>query len=264
MQRSMCGLIAGSVLASALPATPAASQSISVGQTVEGRITADDPQLDGRRYDCWVFDAPPGHYVIEQRSEELDPAFSVGFGTDCKAAVAFEQSYGGRFNGTNRRNQDAYVVFLTDGGPRFIRAQSGERYQGDAAYQLTLARVESTRAASTLSLVPDRTVTGRISADDGTWSDGAHFDCWALDVPPGRYQARLRTDAFDGVLTVGRGYDCRRGRETDSLPNVFPVPSNGGRVDLEFRATGEPWYVAVHTFGAGDVGEYRLTLVPLD
>lgn len=259
--RSMLALAA---LIVASVAGPAVAQSIALGQTVGGRITADDPQRDGRPYDCWVFDVPPGYYVIEQRSEELDPLFAVGFGADCSAPAAFEQSYGGRFNGTNRRNQDAYAVFLTDGGQRFIRAQSGERYQGEAGYTLTLATVESMRAASTLTLALGQTVTGRIAPDDGTWSDGAHFDCWAIDVPAGRYQARLRTTAFNGVLTVGRGQDCRRGRVTDSLPNLVPVPPTGGRIDLSFETTGEPWYVAVHTYDLGDMGDYRLTLVALD
>jgi hypothetical protein len=240
----------------------AQAQTIQLGQTVSGRITADDPQLNGRRYDCWVFDVPAGYYVIEQRSEELDAKFAVGIGRDCTASGGFEESYGGRFNGLNRRNQDAYSVFLTDGGPRFIRAQSGELYQGDAAYELTLTTVEAMRAPTTRTLEVGQTQTGRISADDPPWTDGVPSDCWAFQAPPGRYVARLRTTAFDGVLTVGRGHDCRRGRVTDSLPNIFPVPPTGGAIDLAFEAGGEPWYIAVHTNSREDRGEYRLTLVP--
>jgi hypothetical protein len=257
-------LLGAAITATLALGGPAGAQTIQLGQTVSGRITADDPQLNGRRYDCWVFDLPAGHYVIEQRSQELDPLFAVGIGTDCAARAGFEQNYGGRFNGMTRRNQDAYSVFFTDGGPRFIRAQSAIRYETDAAYELTLATVESLRAPTTRTLEVGQTQTGRISADDPPWTDGVPSDCWTFQAPPGRYVARLRTTAFDGVLTVGRGHDCRRGYATDSLSNIIPAPPTGGRVDLAFQATGEPWYIAVHTYAHEDRGDYRLTLVPAE
>ena len=58
-------LFAAVSLTAVLAAGAASAQSISVGQTVRGTIAASDPALDdGSHYDCWVFNAPAGVYIL--------------------------------------------------------------------------------------------------------------------------------------------------------------------------------------------------------
>lgn len=111
---------ASAVAGLAVAVSPAAAQSrISVGQTVSGAIDARDAELDdGSHYECWVLDAPAGRYVVEYRSEDFDAFVAVGRGRDCSVTESDANDDG--FD----EGLDSRLVFSTDGGPWFIRANT--------------------------------------------------------------------------------------------------------------------------------------------
>lgn len=114
---SSCAALAGLALAGAVQAQSA----IGPGQTIEGRLSADDPVLDdGSHYDCYRLAAAPGQTVdILMRSGAFDAYLTVSpSGCDGYGSDAVSDDDGG--GGTDSR----VSLTLDGGGPYHIRANS--------------------------------------------------------------------------------------------------------------------------------------------
>lgn len=118
-------------VASLAVAGAVSAQSIAVGQTVAGTISASDPALeDDSRYDCWIFNGPAGVYTVDYRSGQFDAFVAVGPGRDCAVETVFT-------NDDWNDALDSHIEFETSGGPWFIRANTlGAEEYGD--YTLSL------------------------------------------------------------------------------------------------------------------------------
>ena len=231
-------------LAERPPARPAPRPSaIRLGRTVEGELTARDPESeDGRPYDAWSFRAGEGErFAIALDSEAFDPVVRVGR----MEGGAFEElamNDDGADAGLNSR-----LVFVApEGGTYVIRATPlGAGSEG--AYSLTLSEGPEPLSAQPIAI--GDTVEGALTEDDGTSLNGVPADAWRFE---GRAGQRIRIDLastdFDTYLELFDGANNSLATDDDGGPEgtnsrlIFSLPADGAYV-IEARgftsATGD-------------------------
>jgi hypothetical protein len=123
-----------------------------------------------------------------------------------------------------------------------------------AAFALTA--ILAAGAASAQSISVGQTVRGTIASSDPMLEDESHYDCWIFTGPAGVYTADYRSEQFDAFIAVGPGRDCAA--QTDFTNDDW---GDGLDSHIEFQTDGGPWFIRANTLGAGEYGDYTLSLV---
>ncbi len=179
---------------------PPRPSGIRVGQTVNGELTARDPETEGgQAYDAHAFRARAGErFAIDLRSDAFDPVVRVG------------QMQAGEFNELAMNDDTAdtglnsrLIFTAAQGGDYIIRATplSGG---GEGAYTLSLARGPELAAAQAIEI--GGPVEGALSADDGKGAEGATADVYRFSGREGqRIRIDMSSEAFDTYVELFDG-----------------------------------------------------------
>ncbi len=235
--------------------------TISLGQTVTGRLDTSDAMLsDSSYFDDYTYTGRAGdRIVVTMRSSEFDAYMAWGRGTGAAFRADTTDDDGG--GGTDARIE----VTVGSSGSYAVRANSlAKRTTG--AYTLSVeaagspstptpARPRPSAGGTTISA--GETVNGSLAASDGRLADGSHFDDYTYTGRPGeQIVITLRSRAFDTYLAWGAGSGGSfRSETTDD--------DGAGGTDSQVRVTvgsGGTYTVRANSLEAGKTGAYTLSV----
>lgn len=213
---------------------PAAAPTgtISIGDTVQGELTAEDGVNDqGARADAYRFEARAGQRVVASLTSEAFDAYLQLYREGDGGRVSVAEDDDGAGEGTNSR----LTATLEEGGTYVIEARAFS--EGSGAYTLSLTETAPPPPAT--PLVFGETVQGEITPDDAAADDGKHYDAWGFSgAAKQRVQIIVRSGDFDSFVEIGRpGEDWEAlasdddglGEGLDSRLN-FTLPEDGDYV----------------------------------
>jgi hypothetical protein len=252
--------------AALLVAAPAgaAAQSISAGQTVNGRLEASDPRMsDNSHFDEYTYTGRPGErIVITLRSGEFDTYLAWGRGNG--AGFRSEGSDDDGAGGTDSR----LTVTVGSGGTYVIRANSVVA-NTTGAYTLSVqpaggaaagpAGPDSSQrpAAGGSSIAAGQTLTGRLDPSDPKMGDESYYDDYTYSGRPGEQLViTLRSGDFDTYLSWGQGSGAGFRSETSD-------DDGAGGTDSQVRVTvgsGGSYVIRANSLGGGRTGGYTLAV----
>jgi len=246
-----------STLALALAATcaavpAAAQQTVTLGQTVRGRLEASDPKLDdGSHYDIWNYRGRAGErIVVTLRSSDFDAYLAFGkiSGGECSDNCQTDDDGAG---GTDSR----VTATIGAAGTYQIRAntlQGGET----GAYTLEVqaaAPAPPVRTSGTIAV--GQTVRGTLDASDPKADDDSHYDLWNFRGTAGqKITITLRSSDFDAYLGWGR----MNGSEWTHMESD---DDGAGGTDARLEVTvGQAgvYTIRANTLSGGETGAYTL------
>lgn len=214
---------------------PPRPSGIRVGQSVEGALTARDPESDsGHAYDAYSFRARAGErFAIDLMSDDFDPVVRVGR-MQAGAFVELAMNDDTPATGLNSR-----LVFTAgDSGDYIIRA-TPLVVGGEGAYTLALARGPEIAAAQSIEI--GGSIEGALTEDDAKGVAGATADSYRFSGREGqRIRIEMSSDEFDTYLElfdagqVSLAEDDDGGQGTNSRL-TFTLPRTGTYL-IEARA----------------------------
>ena len=207
---------------------PPRPSGIRVGQTVQGALTARDPETDeGQAYDAFSFRAHAGdRFAIDLISDAFDPVVRVGrMQNGAFAELAMNDD-------TLETGLNSRLIFTAvDGGEYVIRATplvAG----GEGAYSLALAPGPELPAAQAIEI--GGSVEGALSEDDSKGESGTAADAYRFSGREGqRVRIDMSSDDFDTYLElfdaghVSLAEDDDGGPEGTNSRLTFTLPSTG-------------------------------------
>lgn len=209
---------------------PMSTQSINVGDTVEGSLSDGDGRNDsGAIADGYTFEGRAGQrVVVTMSSDEFDTWLDLYAGEGGGRYVV-DSDDDGAGEGTNSR----LTHTLTEDGLYTIEARGfSENGRGD--YELTLT--EAAPEPEPTPLAYGRTIQGEINDGDPRDDDNRGFDAFRISGQEGnRIQLIMRSGDFDTFLQIGSpegdfyalaSDDDGLGEGTDSRLNYI-LPSTG-------------------------------------
>ena len=248
-----------STLALALAATCAAApaiaqQTISLGQTVRGRIEASDPALDdGSNYDIWNYRGRAGERIIVTlRSSDFDAYLAFGKLDDGECTGDCETDDDGA-GGTDAR----ITATLDAAGTYQIRANTvSEGETGSYTLEVRAAApAPPVRSSGTIAV--GQTVRGTLDSGDSQADDDSYYDLWTLRGRAGeRITITLRSSDFDAFLGWGR----MDGGEWDEMESD---DDSGGGTDARLEVTvgsAGTYTIRANTLTSGETGAYTLSV----
>jgi hypothetical protein len=246
-----------STLALALAATcaavpAAAQQTVSLGQTVRGRIEASDPKLaDGSHYDIWNYRGRAGERItITLRSSDFDAYLAFGkiAGGECSDDCETDDDGAG---GTDSR----VTATIGAGGVYQIRANTLSEGETGAYTLEVQAAPPAAPVRSSGNIAVGQTVRGTLDSRDPQADDDSYFDLWTFRGTPGqRITITLRSSDFDAYLGWGRmdGGDWEEMASDDD-------GAGGTDARLEVTVGGAGVHtIRANTLGGGETGAYTL------
>ena len=207
---------------------PPRPSGIRVGQTVQGALTARDPETDeGQAYDAFSFRAHAGdRFAIDLISDAFDPVVRVGRMQN-GAFTELAMNDDTLETGLNSR----LIFTAVDGGEYVIRATplvAG----GEGAYSLALAPGPELPAAQAIEI--GGSVEGALSEDDSKGESGTAADAYRFSGREGqRVRIDMSSDDFDTYLElfdaghVSLAEDDDGGPEGTNSRLTFTLPSTG-------------------------------------
>jgi hypothetical protein len=207
---------------------PPRPSGIRVGQTVQGALTARDPETDeGQAYDAFSFRARAGdRFAIDLISDAFDPVVRVGRMQN-GAFTELAMNDDTLETGLNSR----LIFTAVDGGEYVIRATplvAG----GEGAYTLALAPGPELPAAQSIEI--GGSVEGALSEDDSKGESGTAADAYRFSGREGqRIRIDMSSDDFDTYLElfdaghVSLAEDDDGGPEGTNSRLTFTLPSTG-------------------------------------
>lgn len=181
------------------PPRPAA---IRVGQSIEGALTARDPETDGgQAYDAYAFRARAGErFTIDLTSEAFDPVVRVG---QMRAGEFHELAVNDDTMETGLNSRLHFTAETT--GDYIIRATPlGAGDEG--TYTVALARGPEPSAAQAIEI--GGSVEGSLAEGDGRSAEGATADSYRFSGQEGQ---RIRIDMSSGEFdTFVELFDANR------------------------------------------------------
>ncbi|MFN3670098.1 MAG: PPC domain-containing protein [Brevundimonas sp.] len=207
----------------------ASAQTIEIGATVEGALTAEDGKgAGGTTADTYRFSGQEGQRIrIDMGSQEFDTYVELFDGQQ----VSLAQDDDGGAEGTDSR----LTFTLPRTGEYVIEARAFSEATG--AYTLSVTAIEPEKAPDALAF--GTTIEGEIAEADSTDNENRAFDAFAFEGAAGqRVQAIMRSGDFDTYLQIGRAGaeftplasdDDGLGEGTDSRLS-FTLPEDGGYV----------------------------------
>ncbi len=227
-----------------LASLPTGGRLLTMGQTVTGSLTGNDPTYEGRHVQAWELRAAAGTRVdITLRSEDYD-AYLYLLGPGLSEPATDDDGGGGR----NARIRTT----LQGGAYRVIASQYTAGATG--AYSLSVARPGTeTFPTNGRTIAVGQTRTGTLTGNDQSFS-GRQVQAWALRVAPGtRVEITLGSDAIDPYMYLaGPGID-------DALSNDDGGDGNGSRIATTL-SQGGTYYVLAGAYSSGTSGPYTLTV----
>ncbi len=236
--------------------SPASSSSSLGEQWTSGRLQAgDEARDDGSYQDRYRFEAQAGERVtVTVESDDFDailwvtgPGSFSEFNDDAEgknprisATVPAAGSYTAIVN--------SFGAGATVGNYR-IRLQRGSSATGSSTTPTTPA------ATSSATIVPGRTINGRLQAGDQTHSDGSYLDYYTFNGRAGQtVTIRLNASDFDPYLFL-------TGPNNFSESNDDADGGSNSRLTVRLPANGS-YRIAVNSYGTGaKEGDYTLSLV---
>ncbi len=209
--------------------------AIRVGQSVQGELTAGDPESEGgQAYDAYTFRARAGErFVIDLISDAFDPVVRVG------------QMRAGGFNelamndDTLETGLNSRLVFTAEATGDYIIRATPLSPGGEGAYTLALARGPEMAAAQAIEI--GGSVEGSLTEDDGKGAGGSTADVYRFSGQEGqRIRIDMASDEFDtyvelfdaGQVSLAEDDD---GAEGTNSRLVFTLPRTGAYF-IEARA----------------------------
>ncbi|NJC42523.1 hypothetical protein GGQ87_002818 [Brevundimonas alba] len=238
--RTLSGLEGGAYTLSLTERPPAPRaprpSGIRLGQTVNGELTARDPEADdGLPYDAFAFRARAGErFAVALDSEAFDPIVRIGR-MESGAFAELAQNDDGPDDGLNSR----LVFTAPDDGEYLIRV-TPLTAAAEGRYSLSLREGPAPLPAQPIAI--GATVTGQLAESDGKNESDIPADAWRFEGREGqRVRIDMTSDDFDTVVElfddnrVSLGEDDDGGPEGTNSRLTFTLPRTGSYV-VEARA----------------------------
>ncbi len=215
---------------------PPRPTGIRVGQSIQGALTAGDPESEGgQAYDAYAFRARAGErFAIDLSSEAFDPVVRVG------------QMQAGEFNeramndDTLETGLNSRLIFTAEEGGDYIIRATPLSPGGEGSYTLALARGPEMAAAQAIEL--GVLVEGSLAEDDGKGADGSTADVYRFSGQEGRrIRIDMSSEEFDTYVElfdaghVSLAEDDDGAAEGTNSRLTFTLPSTGAYY-IEARA----------------------------
>lgn len=252
LRKTIFAAVSTLALLSAVPALAQTAPSLTVGSTVDGRLSGEDAIApnDAYRYDTYVINAQAGRsYEMIMRSDDFDTLLEVYRGEAAGDPLASDDDgLGEDLNSRLRFTADESGVYT-------VRARN---WSGDetGAYTLSLAEREPMREPAATPIRLGQTLDGVLDDKDAEGDDGV-FDAYSFEAAAGeRVELAMNAEELDSVLRVGV---VRNGVFVEQAMNDDGAGALNAR--LIFTAAEAGTYVVHATSYAGrGRGAYTLSL----
>ncbi|MBK9707727.1 MAG: hypothetical protein IPO77_12170 [Acidobacteria bacterium] len=238
---------------------PVKVTDVTIGQSIDGQLTANDQVQLGNDGKTYFFDAyrfavttPNTMLAVDQRSTQFDSGVLLYKldGTTLTLVGADDQT-GGYGNG-NTVNNNALLITLIKTPGTYIAFASSSDFAANAlgTYTLKISTV------TTQQLTYGQTVNnGNIQAGDLQTSAGDYLDVYWFDgLNNDNVRANMNSTAFDAFLILQRN--------DGDPPLAFDDSAGGGtNAQVTFRLTSNGTYLILATpFAPNITGAYTLSL----
>jgi hypothetical protein len=243
----------------AAPSTTAAVaeevRSITMGETVQGRLTATDPAFtDGTHFHTYIYRGRAGdHAVVTLRSADFDAMLLGGHVVNGEWVDDTRDDDGA--GGTDSRLR--FTV-----GPSGVYGVRANTYgPGEAgAYTLSLQPINPLNPdglAGPRTIRAGQTVTGTLGPSDPRLPDNSHYHAYVFEGQPGdEIDITLRSGDFDAYLRWGR-------MDGGVFEGIAEDDDGAGGTDARLTAfvdgTGR-YVIQANTLTGGERGEYTLSV----
>lgn len=228
-----------------------AQSSIRPGQTIEGRLSAQDSKLeDGSYYQCFTLNTVADRvYVLTLKSGDFDAFLSAGPGRNCQDVE------NGNDDGPDM-GTDSQLTVPSTGGVWTIRANALSADE-TGAFTLSVTEGEAiTPSREIQDLTLGASVAGTLSYGDRRAEDGSLYDCYRFQMRSDDTVA-LRMDASDLDAFMG----LYPGDQCEGVPLTTDDDSGGGTsAQIVERLKAGAYSVRANSLGAGATGAYSLSL----
>jgi hypothetical protein len=207
---------------------PPRPSGIRVGQTVQGALTARDPETDeGQAYDAFSFRARAGdRFAIDLISDAFDPVVRVGrMQNGAFTELAMNDD-------TLETGLNSRLIFTAEDGGEYVIRATPLVAGGEGAYTLALAPGPELPAAQSIEI--GGSVEGALSEDDSKGESGTAADAYRFSGREGqRIRIDMSSDDFDTYLElfdaghVSLAEDDDGGPEGTNSRLTFTLPSTG-------------------------------------
>ena len=218
---------------------PPRPTGIRVGQSIEGALTARDPETEsGHAYDAYAFRAREGdRFTIDLIADAFDPVVRVG---EMRAGEFVELAMNDDTMETGLNSRLIFTAGTT--GDYIIRATPlGAGDEG--AYTVALARGPELAAAQTIEI--GGSVEGALAEDDGRGAGGEIADAYRFSGQEGqRIRIDMSSDEFDTYVELFDANHVSLAQDDDGAPEgtnsrlTFTLPGTGAYF-IEARAFSE-------------------------
>ena len=225
---------------------------IRVGQSLQGRLTATDPESDdGGTYDAFVVRARSGErFAITLTAEDFDPIVRVGR-MEGQTFIELAMNDDGPDTGLNSR-----LVFTAPEAGEYVIRATPLNGSGEGAYTLALAEGPAPAPASPIEI--GATVQGELTASDGKSESGRAADAYRFS---GREGQRIRIDMsssdFDTYLQLFDDNRLSLAEDDDG-----GAEGTDSRLTFTLAATGS--YIVEARAFSEDTGNYALTITEIE
>jgi len=238
--RPLSGLDGGAYTLSLMERPPAPQAprptAVRVGQTVEGEISARDPETDdGLPYDAFSVQAAQGDRIaIALDSEAFDPVLRVGRSAD-GAFVQLAENDDGPDAGLNSR-----LVFTAPETGEYLIRVTPLSATDKGAYSLRLEEGPPPAVAEPVAI--GATVEGELTESDGKSESDSPADAWRFEGQEGqRVRIDMTSEDFDTYVELFDENRVSLGKDDDGGPEgansrlTFTLPRTGSYI-IEARA----------------------------
>jgi plastocyanin len=250
---------------------PTSMGSLSIGSSVNGSLSEDDPVLDDdSHYDLWTYRGRSGETIrVTLRSDDFDAYLSVGQmdgedyrelesdddgagGTDAKLTVTLntDGEYTVRVNSLSEGETGDYTLLLEQGDPADVAVED-EHDHGD----------EDGGPADPLpvptAIRSGQTISGELSTSDPRMDDNSRYDLYSFTGRRGQQVVvTMRSTAFDSYLALGQ----IEGEEFNSLESDDDT-GGGDDAQVTYRITRDGSYVIrANSLFANETGAYTVQM----
>jgi hypothetical protein len=262
-----------SVESGAAPPPPGPAGTITLGQTVSGRLDADDAQAgDDSFYELWTFRGRPGDRVtITLRSsdfdaylgwgrmsgggewEEIDSDDDGAGGTDARLEVTVgdQGTYVIRANTLSSGETGSYTLQVEAGGSGGDGGDDGDGdNDGGESEEVDLSRAREIR--------PGAPMSGELDGDDPQLGDESYYELYTFTGRAGdRVTITMRSDDFDTFLALGRAVGGRF--EAVESNDDGDGEGTNSRLEVTLPANGQ-YVIRANSLAGSDTGAYTIEL----
>jgi hypothetical protein len=181
---------------------PPRPTGIRVGQSIEGALTARDPETEsGQAYDAYTFRAREGErFTIDLNSDAFDPVVRVG---QMRAGEFVELAMN---DDTMETGLNSRLIFTAETAGDYIIRATPLGAGNEGAYSVALARGPELAAAQTIEI--GGSAEGALAEGDGRGAGGEIADAYRFSGQEGQ---RIRIDMSSGEFdTYVELFDANR------------------------------------------------------